>query len=90
LRHACCVMLEDACSHEGGAADACCAERESGRNANHEALVKANGSIALAASTLSMVHAALAPASHSVVPHSIAGTLHADIPLYLRHASLRI
>lgn len=80
-------MLGDA--HEGVDADTCCAQGESGSNANREALVKADGSVALAPSAISMLHAGLAPAIRGVDLHSIVRPPYADSPLYLRHASLR-
>jgi len=89
-RLACCARLGDACAHGAGGADACCAQRESASHSNHEALVKADGSVALAPSAISTVHAGLGPAVREMALQSIARTPYADSALYLRHASLRI
>jgi hypothetical protein len=88
-RHACCSMLEDGCSHDGGQADACCAQGESSRNPNHEPLVKGHASLALALSGASTV-AVVDVAARGEVPHSIGPASYAASTAYLRHAILRI
>jgi hypothetical protein len=88
-RHACCSLLEDGCTHDGGQADACCAQGESTRNPNHEPLVKGHASLALALSGGSIV-AVVDLANRDEIPHRLGRASYAASTAYLRHAILRI